>query len=140
MLHSTVFGEDIFEGLDIDNSDLRHQCERELKVKLIGLRQGYISAAGDQKVLAGGFADAFAGYMPLFKAIIVLHGQETPQNNQEILSVMADITGIRTDAFNQVLALKSRKKKLPIEKLNIVFEDYYKAVEQLGEIIDALGN
>ena len=100
-LHHTVFGEDIFEDLTIDRSDLRHQCERELKVKLIGLRQGYISAAGDQKILARGFADSFAGYMPLFKAIIILLGRETPQNNLEILSVLADTTGIRTDAYEQ---------------------------------------
>ncbi len=140
LLHHTVFGEDIFEDLDIDRSDLRHQCERELKVKLISLRQGYISAAGNQKILARGFADSFAGYMPLFKAIIILLGRETPQNNQEILSVLAEITGIRTDAYKQVLALKSRQTKPSIEKLNIVFEDYYKVIEQLGEIIDALEN
>jgi len=138
LLHHTVFGQDIFKDLDIDRSDLRHQCERELKVKLIGLRQGYISTAGDQKILAKGFADSFAGYMPLFKTIIVLLGREAPQNNPEILSVLTDITGIRTDAFKQVLALKKRQTKPTIEKLNIVFEDYYEIIEQLGEMIDAL--
>lgn len=138
LLHHTVFGKDVFEDLDIDRSDLRHQCERELKVKLIGLRQGYISAAGDQKILAGGFADSFAGYMPLFKAIIVLLGRETPQNNEEILAALTDITGVRTDAFKKVSALKSRQTKPTIEKLNVVFEDYYEIIEQLGEIIDAL--
>ncbi len=138
LLHHAVFGQDIFRDLDIDRADLRYQCERELKVKLIGLRQGYISAAGDQKILASGFADSVAGYMPLFKAIIVLLGRETPQNNQEILAALTDITGIRTDAFNQVLALKSRQTKPTIEKLNIVFKDYYEIIEQLGEMIDAL--
>jgi hypothetical protein len=138
LLHHTVFGQDIFKDLAIDRADLRHQCERELKVKLIGLRQGYISAAGDQKILARGFADSFAGYMPLFKAIIVVLGRETPQNNQETLTALTDISGIRTDAFNQVLALKNRQTKPTIEKLNIVFEDYYEIIEQLGEVIDAL--
>ena len=76
--------------------------------------------------------------MPLFKAIIVLLGRETPQNNPEILSALTDITEIRTDAFKQVLALKSRQTRPTIEKLNIVFEDYYKIIEQLGEMIDAL--
>lgn len=138
LLHHIVFGEDIFKDLAINDSDLRYQCERELKVKLIGLRQGYLSAAGDQKILARGFIDSFAGYMPLFKAIIVLFGQEPPQNNREVLSALADIAGIRTDAFNEVSALKSRYTKPSIEKLNIVFENYYKAIEQLGEMIDAL--
>jgi len=137
LLHHTVFGQDIFRDLDIDRADLRHQCERELKVKLIGLRQGYVSAAGDRKILATGFADSFAGYMPLFKAIIVLLGHESPQNNPDILSTLTDITGIRTDAFNQVLALKNRQTKPTMEKLNLVFEDYYEIIEQLGEMINA---
>jgi hypothetical protein len=138
LLHHTVFGEDIFQDLEIDGSNLRDQCERELKVKLIGLRQGYLSAAGDQKTLAGGFADSFAGYMPLFKAIIVLLGKEAPHSNQEILSVLTELTGIQTDTFHQVSELKIRKTKPSIERLNIIFEDYYKTIEQLAEIIDAL--
>jgi hypothetical protein len=138
LLHHIVFGEDIFKDLAISHSDLRYQCERELKVKLIGLRQGYLSAAGDQKILARGFIESFSGYMPLFKAIIVLFGQEPPQNTREVLSVLTDITGIQTDAFNEVSALKSRNTKPSIEKLNKVFENYYTAIEQLGEMIDAL--
>ena len=138
LLHYTVIGEDIFENLDIDRSDLRQQCERELKAKLIGLRQGYLSAAGDQKILARGFSDSFAGYMPLFKAIIMLLGRTPPQNNREILSVLEDATGIRTDAYQQVMALKGRQTKPSIDKLNLVFEDYYQVIEQLGEMIDAL--
>ena len=138
LLHHTVFGTDIFKDLDIKLSDLRQQCERELKVKLIGLRQGYISAAGDQKILTRGLVDTFSGCMPLFKAIIVLSGKETPQKNMEILSVLTDITGISTDAIKQVFDLKSRNTKPTIEKLNIVFRDYYEVIAQLGEMIDAL--
>jgi len=138
LVHHTVFGQDIFRDLAIDQVDLRRQCERELKVKLIGLRQGYISAAGDPKALAAGFADSFAGYMPLFKAIIVLLGHEAPQNNREILSALTDISGIRMDAFKQVLALKNQQTKPAIEKLNLVFKDYYEIIEHMGEMIDAL--
>ena len=47
LIHATVFGEDIFESLEINRMDLRRQCERELKVKLVSLRQGYISSLGD---------------------------------------------------------------------------------------------
>ena len=138
LLHHTVFGKDIFQNAAIKKTDLRHQCERELKVKLIGLRQGYISASGNQGVLAKGFADSFAGYMPLFKAIIVLHGKEAPRNNTEILSDLEALTGIRMDAFKQVLNLKKRKTKPSIDRLKMVFEDYYEAIEKLGKITDAL--
>jgi predicted nucleotidyltransferase len=48
-IHKTVYGEDILNDIDIKMDDLRHQCEREVKSKLIGLRQGYISSQGDRK-------------------------------------------------------------------------------------------
>jgi hypothetical protein len=138
LLHHTVFGEDIFQHAAIKKSDLRYQCERELKVKLIGLRQGYISASGSQRVLAKGFADSYAGYMPLFKAIIVLYGKEAPRNNLEILSDLEASTGIRLDVFRQVLNLKKRKTTPSIDQLKIVFQDYYEAIEKLEKITDAL--
>ncbi len=138
MLHHTVWGEDIFQFLEIHQSDLRRQCEQELKVKLIGLRQGYISAAGDQKILARGFAESFSGYMPLFKSIILLLGKEPPNNNDGILSVLEEVSGVRTDVFKIVLNQKKKKTKPSIEQLNMVFEDYYAAIEKLAEVTDAI--
>ena len=137
-LHLTVFGEDIFIDLNINKSDLRRQCEQELKVKLIGLRQGYISAAGDQKILARGFAESFSGYMPLFKAIILLLGKVPPRNNSDILSALEEISGVRTEVFKRVLDQKRKKTRPSLEQLNLVFEDYYAAIEKLGDLTNAL--
>jgi hypothetical protein len=137
-LHFTVFGEDVFQALDIKKPDLRRQCEQELKVKLIGLRQGYISAAGDQKLLARSFAESFSGYMPLFKAIIVLLGQEPPPNNADILAMLETLSGIRTDVFKLVLNQKKKNTKPSIEQLNMVFKDYYTTIEALGDFVNAL--
>jgi hypothetical protein len=78
LVHETVYGEDILEHLQINRMDLRHQCERELKVKLIWLRQGYISSSGDRKLLTQGFVSSISGYIPLFRGIIVLLGSEPP--------------------------------------------------------------
>jgi hypothetical protein len=137
-LHLTVFGADVFKALDIKKPDLRRQCEQELKVKLIGLRQGYISAAGDQKILARSFAESFSGYLPLFKSIIWLLGKEPPRNHADILSALEKVSGIRTEAFKIVLNQKKKKTKPSMEQLNMVFEDYYAAIEKLGDLIDVL--
>ena len=138
LLHHTVWGKDIFAALNIKKSDLRHQCERELKVKLIGLRQGYLSAAGDQKALVNGFTTSYSGYMPLFKAIMVLLDKQPPQNSREILSVLQEVSGVRMDVFQQVLGHKKQGTKPSGDKLKTVFENYYAAIEQLGEMVNAL--
>jgi len=138
MLHKTVFGEDIFIDLEIKKSDLRPQCERELKVRLIGLRQGYLSSLGNRKFLADGFISSFSGYIPLFRGIILLLGTTPPEENKEVLTTLHDVSGVNTDVFKTVLKAKKDKTKLSIEILNSIFEDYYKAIEQLGNITDEI--
>ncbi|MDO8283059.1 MAG: hypothetical protein Q7U10_10640 [Thermodesulfovibrionia bacterium] len=137
LIHQNVFGTDILKDLEISLNDLRHQCEREIKSKLIWLRQGYISSQGDKKLLAEGLADSITGYIPLFRGIIVLLGKEAPVKQSSVIRSLADASGINTDIFAKVLAEKHEKAKHSSEELNAIFKDYYKATEELGRIIDA---
>ena len=138
LLHHTVFGQDIVKDLEIQHSDLRHQCERELKVKLIELRQGYLSSLGNKKFLADGFILSFSGYIPLFRGIIVLFGKAPPKENEEVLTALQDASGVNLDVFKKVLKAKKDKTRLSLETLNSIFEDYYRAIEQLGNITDEI--
>ena len=138
ILHATVHGDDIFQDLEIKRRYLRLQCERELKARLISLRQNYISAAGDKRILTAEFIESFAGYMPLFRAIIFLLGGEAPQKNDTVLKALENVSGVATDVFMLVSQLRRHKEKLSIDELNTIFEDYYDAVERLGDITDAL--
>ncbi len=135
-LHLCVFGKDIFKDIEIRLSDLRSQCERELKVKLIGLRQAYISAAGDRKQIAEIFTRTFSAYIPLFAAIIMLLGHNPPVVKDEVLNELEKITGICMDMFRQVSRVKKEGFHLPVEQLNRIFEDYCAALEKLGDIAD----
>ena len=135
-LHQCVFGNDIFAHIEIDMSDLRLQCERELKVKLIGLRQGYISAAGNRKQIAEIFIRTFSGYIPLFAAIIALLDRKPPLVNTDVLGELEEITGIGVDQFRRVLRGKKDGLRLSIEELNQIFEDYCEVLEKLVDIVD----
>jgi hypothetical protein len=138
LIHSTVFGDDIFENIQIDRMDLRHQCERELKAKLIWLRQGYISSMGDRKMLTEGFVNSITGYIPLFRGIIYLLGKEPPVKQSAVIRALSETAEINTDVFAKVLKAKHEKMKLSIDELNTLFEDYYTATEKLGKIVDEI--
>jgi hypothetical protein len=138
LIHSTVFGDDIFENIQIDRMDLRHQCERELKAKLIWLRQGYISSMGDRKMLTEGFVNSITGYIPLFRGIIYLLGKEPPVKQSAVIRALSEGAEINTDVFAKVLKAKHEKMKLSIDELNTLFEDYYTATEKLGKIVDEI--
>jgi len=137
LLHHTVLGEDIFRDIEIGRTDLRHQCERELKVKLIALRQAYLRSAGERKVLSENIISSIPAYIPLFRAIIFLLGKEPPVNNNEVLAALHEMTGIDTGAFQAVLRLKNERSRLSLTELNTLFRDYYNATEKLGDLTDA---
>lgn len=138
LIHTTVFGDDILENIEIKKTDLRHQCEREIKTKLIWLRQGYISSMGNKKMLTQGFADSISGYIPLFRGIIFLLDKQPPIRQDEVLKTLAEVSEINTGVFTKVLKEKREKIKLGIDDLNTIFEDYYAVTEKLGKIVDGI--
>jgi hypothetical protein len=138
LLHYTWFGEDVFENIQIELSNLRRQCERELKIRLIGLRQDYISSLGNRKMLIENFINSFSGYIPLFRGIIMLYGKQLPIGNIDVLSGVTDATGIGIDPFKAVFKLKQERTKPPIDQLNKLFDDCYGTIEKLGNAVNAL--
>jgi hypothetical protein len=138
LLHKTIFGENLFQDLKINRADLRLQCERELKVRLIGLRQGYISCLGNSKMLMNMFIDSFSGYIPLFKGIIFLLGKKPPVTSRDAIDVLEEVTSVSTRVFNTVLKQKKQKTKLMMDQLNTIFQEYYTAIERLGDITDGI--
>ena len=138
LLHKTLFGENLFQDLKINRVDLRLQCERELKVRLIGLRQGYISCLGNSKMLMEMFIDSFSGYVPLFKGIILLLGKKPPVTSQDAIAVLEEVSGVNTRVFDTILTQKKQKTKLMMGQLNTIFQDYYAAIEKLGDITDGI--
>lgn len=138
LLHHTVFGEDAFSNLHIELSDLRQQCEREIKTKLIGLRQGYLSSMGEPKPLTESFVRSISGYIPLFRGIILLLGKEPPLLNVDALSMLQEASGVDMKVFRLVLEEKKQRTRLAKEHLNILFEASYRTIEKLGELVNGL--
>ena len=138
LLHETVYGEDILEGLEIGHRDLRQQCERDLKSKLIALRQGYLSSMGDAKAISEGLIDAITAHMPLFRGIIAVSGKTPPAAWDEVLEKLGQVTAVDCAVYRQVLDAKRKGEKLPLTRLNTLFEEYYIATEKLGKVIDEM--
>jgi hypothetical protein len=138
LIHKTVYGVDIFKDIEIARPHLRLQCEREIKTKLIGLRQGYISSLGEKEPLSTVLVRTIAGSLALFRAIISLVGKEPPVSRSETIKTYETTTGIDADIFRKLLLLKSGELKPPESELRTLFEGYYNALDATGKIIDEL--
>jgi hypothetical protein len=140
LLHYCLHGDDLFNNIEINASDLRHQCERELKVKLLGLQQGYITAAGDTAVLRDKFFHSFSGYIPLFKGILFLLGNNPPVHNEAVLSEIEKASGLNMEVFRFVMKSKKERTKLGDDKLNSIFDQYHEAIKKMGDIVNEIKN
>ena len=138
LTHQTLLGEDILVSLEIDRGDLKRQCEREVKGKLIWLRQGYISSMGNRRMLADNIIRQFTGYMPLFRGLIQLLGEDPPVNRKDVVAVLSRLTGTDTDIFEDTYAMKKKVFKPTLEQLHTLFEKYYYATERLLEVVYGL--
>lgn len=134
-IHRTVYGEDLFAEVKVKRPDLRLQCERDLKAKLIGLRQGYLSSAGNARILNKDFSMAISGYMPLFRAIVYLKSDEFPIRPEEAISRLGGVTGVNIGVYRGVFQKKLEHASLSIAELNRLFKDYYIATESLEHVV-----
>lgn len=136
LIHETVLGEDLLASIAIDRGDLRHQCEREIKSRLVGLRQGYLRSLGGSKALAETLVRFLAGYQPLARGILVLLGKEPPVRRAEVFAALEAAVGPDAGVFVEMLAVKEGRSKPDAAGGRDLFERCHKATERLGRIID----
>lgn len=136
LIHKTVAGEDIFSGLSIEKGYLRLQCEREIKVKLIGLRQSYVSTLGAKKRLSDIFSQSIVGCMPLLRAVVYLLGKEPPVRRHDTISIFQGMTSIEAGVFEKLLLLRAGVIKPSGDELDRIFEEYYTVLERMGKLVD----
>lgn len=138
LIHKTVYGNDILGNVEILKTPLRLQCEREIKIKLIGLRQGYLSSLGKKEDLTTALVRSIAGTMAFFRAIIFLLGKEPPIPRTDVVKAFGAATGLETDVFEKLLLLKTGAPKPSAQELRSLFEQYYQVLESMERITDDL--
>ena len=138
LLHHALYGEDLMAGLEIDRHELRYQCERELKGKLIWLHRIYVSSMGDRKILAADIVRHFAGYLPLFRGFVHLLGQAPAAGLKGALDQLCKLTGMETAVFEEIYAIQKNPTQPSKEEVSQLFEKFYRATERLAEVADGL--
>jgi hypothetical protein len=135
-IHQTIYGEDLFTDIQIKNSDLRQQCEHDIKADLIGLRQGYLSTMGNNKKLRTRLVRSLPKLMPLFRGIIFLYNQEPKTDFIDVIEQLEATTKIDCSVFYRLL--ENRIQPDARMSSQNVFEEYYHALEKLSQVVDEI--
>src|SRR5262245_34599780 len=78
-----LHGTSPFAGLVIRTEALRVQCERELREKLMRLREGYVTAHASKGALRDLLVDSYTSFIALFRGCLHLLGAPVPGDADE---------------------------------------------------------
>jgi hypothetical protein len=135
-----LFGIDPITDIDIDRADLRIQCERELREKLMRLREGYIESHGrrDARVaLRQLLVVSYASFVRIFRACLVLLGAPAAHHDRDIVTVLCTWLDQPPEPLLAAAQLARHDGDADAERL---FADYYRALVVLESRIDRMLN
>lgn len=138
VLHHTVLGEDPFSALELKRADLRHQCERDLKAKLIGLRQGYLATLGDARYLLQQMQGLLPAMIPVFRAFLLLQAQEPQPGFSATIEQLERTMELDLSVFRDLLAMRRGHQTPPKDQAFELFRRFYETTDQLGQICDEM--
>ncbi len=138
LIHETILGEDPFPSLQFGKKSLRLQCERELKAMLVRLRQGYIAAAGDKRLVHDLLISTTKGLTPLLRAMLWLVDADRPRTMDSTLRKAAGEFNIDVGAVLVVQHWRHEKVRLTDAEMESAFVAIVDAVDHLTTLIDNL--
>jgi len=131
-----LVGEDVLAGLDVPLVHLRHQCEYELRSRLIGLRQAFLRAGGAAGTAHSLTARAAGASGSLFRHLLTLRGRARPEDPDALARAVAGAYAVDPDGLDAPFA--SRRGEAPDEATaRRRFGAYLAALDQLIRAVDA---
>jgi hypothetical protein len=134
-----VHGKDILKDLVIEPDLLRLQCEREIKGKLLLLRQAFLESSGKGKHLKEVIGHSIRAFSAIFKALLYLEGEEVPRGKLEVLRKACKTFGLDMDLFENLLDASKGSSSAPDDETVALFRRYLAAVNKLANLVDTWG-
>lgn len=135
---SIVYGSDPIAGLAIDPAHVRMHLERELKGKSLALRDRYMLAAGDRRLIARLLTESVSTFLSLFRTAVRLYQPEAPKHKLDALHALTAHISVDPRPFLIVYDLKTGQRGMRGIDMPALFGQYWQAVETVTNAVDRL--
>lgn len=136
-----LYGRDPFEFVKISPANLRRQTEYELRTKLIQLRRLYIPASTSIEKLSNLMSDSLASFAALFRAVLLLHGQEPPITKPDTVRATVRLLELDASSFERIFELRATGgSSLTETEADKIFTAYLAQIEHVIEVVDRIDN
>ena len=136
--HALIYGTDPFTELSFHKQDIRLQCERQFKAALIKLRQGYISALGRPKIIAGLLLECVSELAVLLRALLWLTDTDRPCEGLATLEIAAQKFDFDFQKISPIMNLKQQHARPQADQVETIFENIYQVIDHLAQKVDQI--
>lgn len=137
--HVRIFGKEILKELEFNSEFLRLQCEREIKGKLLLLREAFVETEGKGKPLKKLLTQALPALLAIFEALLHLRKTAVPKERREIVKAVADAFGLEHAVFEGLLRIKEETAGIGDEESLRLFKGCLKEMRKLSGLVNSLG-
>jgi hypothetical protein len=131
-----LFGDDPLQGVTIQHEHLRLQLERELREKLLALREGYLRTGGRPKQVLGLLVASLGGFLVLLRAALRLFREDVPAAKLDAMQQLTLHVSFDPLPLLDVHQLKRRTGGRRNIDPQALFASYLNSVEQVVEAVD----
>ena len=133
-----VHGENPLTDLVVDRKHLRLQCERELRGKLLHLRQGYMETRGSRDALHALIAQSVPAFAAIFRGLLSLKGISGEASTDELIKQMGVEYQIDVALFKDLWKVKRKVDSFATAELSDFIKRFRVAVRELIKVVDAM--
>lgn len=136
--YQVLFGEDVLAGLNFSSEFLRLACEREIRGKLLHLRESYLNTFGRSEKIKKLLGYTLPAFISIFSGLLALKKKKIPTAKNEIFKLTAKEFDLDYSIFDQIIKLRENSIKLKSEEISKLMERYIDQIRKLTKIVDEL--
>jgi len=137
--HKILYGESPFDGIRVEQRDLRLQLEHEAMGKLLKLRQGVLASGGDSRRQVELLAASLSTIMVIFRAVTRLENKVPAKDNVLVSQAVAARAGFDPTPFERVVRHVRGEQTIAAADVRNVVAGYLAGMEKLVEHLDQFG-
>jgi hypothetical protein len=130
-------GEDVFAGIRVSLANLRHQCEYELRSKLVGTRQAYLASHGAPTAARVLLVRAAGGSAALYRHLLTLRDAPHPETRDALGRAVAAAYGVDAAGLEAPFVERAETRE-DTARAKTRLAAYLEALERLIVAVDEL--
>lgn len=136
--YHVVYGEDVLKDVRVKKSDVRNQCERELKGKLLHLRAEYLTLRGNTVGIRDLIERTLITFLLVFAGALFLKDRTVPFDMGELLAATAGEYGLDAALFERLFGIARGRLKLNKQESDALFDRYVEELDKLSQSFDSI--